>query len=57
MSTEQGFVIKGNISDFRFGTPLSVHLIEGVRLIGGQLNRGFTVVKSIRWSIINAAIG
>ena len=45
------------MSDVRFGTWLNVRLIEGVRLIGGQLNRGFTVVKSIRWSIINAAIG
>ena len=31
------------MSDVRFGTRLSVCLIEGARLIGGPLNRGFTV--------------
>ena len=42
MSSEQGITIKGNIIDVNFGTWLSVRLIEGVRLIGGPLNRGFT---------------
>ena len=32
-----------------FGTWLSVLLIEGVRLIGGPPNRGFTVFKTFDW--------
>ena len=32
------------ILDVNFGTQLNVHLIEGVCLIGGPLNRGFTVL-------------
>ena len=32
------------MQDVNFGTRLSVRLIEGVRLIGGPLNRGFNVV-------------
>ena len=31
------------IKDVDFGTWLSVRLIEGVRLVGGPLNGGFTV--------------
>ena len=31
------------IQDVNFGTRLSVLLIENVHLIGGPLNRGFTV--------------
>ena len=30
-----------------FGTQASVHLIEGVRLIWGPLNTGFTVLVSL----------
>ena len=43
VSAEKGFVIKGNIRR-SFRDRLSVRLIEGVRLIGGPLNRGVTVV-------------
>ena len=30
-----------------FGTRLSVFLIKGVRLIGGQVNRGFTIYRTV----------
>ena len=35
------------MKDVNFGTWLSVDVIEGVHLIGGPLNGGFTVVKLI----------
>ena len=36
--------LEREIYDVNFGTGLSVRLIEGVRLIGGPLKRGFTVL-------------
>ena len=42
MSVEQGFIVRKTL-DINFGTRLSVCLIEGVRLVGGPLNRDFTV--------------
>ena len=41
VSAEQGFVIKGNIQ----------RIFHNVRLIGGPLNRGFTVLKYCWFSV------
>ena len=47
--------LQREILDVNFGTWLSVHLIEGVCLIGGLLNRGFTVCLYLRKSAVTFA--
>ena len=41
--SQLGKYFESIIKDVNFGTRLSVRLINGVRLMGGPLNRGFTV--------------
>ena len=50
MSLNRGLLYRNIklIKDANFVTGLSVRLIKGVHLIGGPLNRGFTVISSIK---------